>query len=419
MYRKVRRKFIVLGVILMILLLSIIVFTSGCLNYIQMKKSADEVLDLIQERVHGQSFNETDNSIDFEEGLSDRTLELIYEARFFVVYYEKGDMDGEVYLEHIVSIDKTEALDMAQKTLNKGKSRGDIGAFRYCVRETASGTSIVFLDCGRAYDLIKSDTLTQLGISLGSSVVVFILLLIYSRKIMYPIVEADKRQKEFISAAGHELKTPLTIIDADSELLRMEIDGDNEWLDDISVQTKRLANLTNDLIQLAKFDELNDNMTRLEFPFSDMVSETVQSFHSVVEYQKRTIQTSVEQDVSYTGDEKSLRQMIGILVDNAIKYSTENSVIRVSLIQKKRELILIVQNETESINEIQISKVFDRFYRAEQPIRSESIGYGLGLPTAKKIVELHDGKISASLHDKNLFEITVRLPVRTSNMFYK
>lgn len=162
------------------------------------------------------------------------------------------------------------------------------------------------------------------------------------------MTESYEKQKQFITDAGHEIKTPITIIDADTEVLEMEL-GENEWLKDIQTQTKRLTSLTKDLILLSRMEEDKPQMTMIEFPFSDLVEETAQSFQALAKAQNKIFTITVQPMLALKGDEKTLRQLISILLDNALKYSPHSGVISLSLQKQMRNICLTVENTVESL----------------------------------------------------------------------
>lgn len=229
--------------------------------------------------------------------------------------------------------------------------------------------------------------------------------------------ESYEKQKRFISVAGHEIKTPITIIDADVDILSMEIGEENEWLRDICKQTKRMAALTNDLLTLSRMDENRQQFTMLDFPISDVVGETVWSFQALAHSRNRHIRAQIMPMISCRGDEDSIRQLVGILLDNAIKYAREKADgscddILLKLERRSHNLYLSVQNSAEPISDEQLRRFFERFYRTEQSRNSETGGYGLGLSIAKSIVEAHKGRIAASVPAVETVQITVILPIR-------
>ena len=236
---------------------------------------------------------------------------------------------------------------------------------------------------------------------------VFLLLVFFSGRIVKPVSESYEKQKRFITDAGHEIKTPLTIIDADAELVELEC-GESEWLDDIKKQTKRLTALTNDLIYLARMEEGQKNAVRIEFPLSDVVDETAESFRARTINENKQLEINIQPGLAYIGDEKAVRQLVSILVDNAVKYADSEGKIKVSL-TNAAGIKLEVYNTCEHISKDSVKHLFDRFYRAEQSHNSQTGGYGIGLSVAKAVAEAHRGKISAYTADEKSLRITVLL----------
>lgn len=238
---------------------------------------------------------------------------------------------------------------------------------------------------------------------------VLFLLIFLSGRIVKPFSENYEKQKRFITDAGHELKTPLTIIDADAEVLEMDI-GENEWLRDIQTQTKRLAQLTNSLILLSRMEE-QPRTEKIEFPISDLVEETVETFQALAKTRNKNLSANIQPMLSMSGDEKAVRQLITILLDNAIKYANDGGRIEITLKKQKNMIYLSAFNTVESISKENIMHLFDRFYRVDQSRNSQTGGYGLGLSIAAAIVNAHKGKITASTEDEKSLLITAAFPV--------
>ena len=209
------------------------------------------------------------------------------------------------------------------------KEKGFLGDYRYIRSDGEEQTLVIFLDCGRSLDTFRTFLFASGGISLLGLLAVFGLMVLFSGRIIKPIAESYQKQKQFITDAGHEIKTPITIIDADAEVLSMEV-GENEWLRDIQLQTKRLARLTNDLVYLSRMQEEQAKLTMLEFPFSDLVSDTAQSFQALAKVQGKEFSVRIQPQLSVYGDENALRQLISILLDNAVKYTDPGGSIALS-----------------------------------------------------------------------------------------
>ena len=335
--------------------------------------------------------------------------ELPYESRFFsVVISSKGEI---VFTdtENIAAIDSISAVEMASEIYDSGKEKGFYDSYRYIVEKNENDSFIIFLDCRRSLSTFKTFLISSLLIAFAGLVAVFVLIFFLSKKIVNPVSQSYEKQKRFITDAGHEIKTPITIIDADAEVLEMEL-GDNEWLQDIRKQTKRLSTLTKDLIYLSRMDEENASIDAIEFPISDIVSETAEGFKTLALVQKKNFTMDIEPMLYMSGDEKSIRQLVSILLDNALKYSTKEGSIELVLKKQSKSICLTVTNTTSEISDEELDMLFDRFYRGDKSRNSKTGGYGIGLSIAKAIVNAHKGKITASKPQSSSLSFAVILP---------
>ena len=235
------------------------------------------------------------------------------------------------------------------------------------------------------------------------------LIILFSRRIVRPIQESYDKQKQFITDAGHELKSPLTVSNADLSVLEMDV-GESEWIDDARLQTERLTKLTNDLVYLSRMDEVQRQVEMIDFPLSDVVTEISQSFRSRAIVEEKEYTGNITPMLTYHGDEKAIRQLVSILLDNALKYSPAGGKISLSLAPQGKGILLEVRNTTsERIEPESVDHLFDRFYRTDQSRNSETGGFGLGLAIAKAVVTAHRGKITAASDDGRSLTISALL----------
>ncbi len=428
MIKKLRTKFIILSTVSLVLLLAIIVISGSFLNYRELVVNADMVLTKIAGndghfmRMSPPEKKDFPKNDDFEwhDGFLGKRLmspEIMYEARFFTANISESGKLMSVNTESIAMVDDDDAEDYVELAQKKSNDKGFIDDFRYIKIYNGNDMCIIFLDCGRNLSTFRNSVFVNCLISFIGLLVIFIIIVFFSKKIVAPVAESYEKQKQFISIAGHEIKTPITIIDADAEILSMEIGDDNEWLQDICAQTRRMGALTNDLLKLSRMDENRQQFTMIDFPISDVVSETVQSFRTLAHSKGRNIETEITPMLSYCGDEGSIRQVVGIILDNAIKYTKVNEDgscddIILKLEKKNHSIVLNVSNHAETVGDEQLRQFFDRFYRTEKSRDSEIGGYGLGLSIAKSIVEAHKGRISAAAPDSETVQITMVLPIR-------
>lgn len=246
-------------------------------------------------------------------------------------------------------VDFSMAVRYAKSILKSGKTQGFVGNYRYLVSDDADKVQIVFLDCGRTLSGFWRFLAISVWVAAFGLVAVFILIFLFSKRIIRPMSENYEKQKRFITDAGHEIKTPLTIIDADADVLEMEL-GENEWLADIRNQTRRMTALTNDLIYLSRMEEAKNGMPMVDFPLSDVTEEVADSFVMMAKAQNKKFTSRIEPYLTLHGDEKSIRQLISVLLDNALKYAAPEGVISLELEKKGRNIRLSVYNTTGHIS---------------------------------------------------------------------
>lgn len=403
MIKKLRIKLITASMASLFLVLLVIGGIVGILNYRKIVEDADRILEILEENAgkFPQKFPG-----DRKDERPRMSPEVPYESRYFSILLNEN---GDIILtdtSKIVSIDTTKAIEYASEVWEKETEKGFLDDYRYWRCSSNGEIRIIFLDCRRQLDNFKNFLLTTFGVSSIGLLSVFILMVYFSARIIKPFSDNYEKQKRFITDAGHELKTPLTIIEADTEVLEMDF-GENEWLQDIQGQTKRLADLTNTLVMLSRMEEGTNRDMKIELPLSDIVEEVCHAFQAPARIQNKTLDNAIEPMISIKGDEKAIRGLITILLDNAVKYTNENGQISVSLEKKKNRIYLSVFNTTEQISKEQISHLFDRFYRTDTSRNSQTGGYGLGLSIAAATVEAHKGKIIAETADEKSLRITV------------
>lgn len=336
------------------------------------------------------------------------TAETAYETRYFSVKFTpSGEM--LVYdLSHIAEVSVEDAEGLGHAVLKEDPPSGVYGNYRYYRHETKDGaTEIIFLNCAnqlRSLNFVLYISLFTLLAVLGA---VTAAIWVMSKKIVKPFVENLEKQKRFITDAGHEIKTPLAIIDANAEVLKLT-EGENEWIESIQNQTARLSSLIKKLVSLSKSEEGTVELGMEKFNVSDALSETVAPFVILAEKNGVSLETDISPDIFFKGNESSVRQLFGILLDNAIKYTPAGGKIRVSL-ENRGRCFFEFYNDCENLNVSKIPQYFDRFYRADDSRSRETGGYGIGLSIAKAIVDNHKGKISAASRDGKSITFTVIL----------
>lgn len=415
MIKKLKCKFILLSMSALFLLLAIIVVGMNIINYNSVVAEADEVLSFLSQ--NKGRFPIFDEEAPMGEGknqpphMQSMSPELPYESRYFSVLLSR---DGEVlYTEtsRIVSVDSSTAVAYANEVLSGSRECGFADHFRFIRSAEGDTVRITFLDRSRQLDAFRAFLLTSAGIALAGFAVVFLIICFFAGRIIRPISESYEKQKRFITDAGHEIKTPLTVISANADILEMEI-GKNDSLTDIKHQTKRLSELTRDLVSLARMEEATSSVPMIEFPLSEIVAESAAPFQNLAQTGEKQFVCHIPPMLSLCGNAKTIEQLVTILLDNAWKYSPKYGEISLELTQQARTVTLTVTNTTEAeIKKDDLCHVFDRFWRADPSRNSETGGHGIGLSVAKAIVTAHNGKITAHSSDAHSFTVTAIFPI--------
>ena len=418
MIKKLRHKFIAISVLSVFLVLLVIMSAINILNYSHVVRDSDAVLAVLAE--NGGQFPKREGSFKrdsknhsrdwlFEELSPELSPELAYESRYFTVRLGSSGSVTSVDTGRISAVDTDTASEYAEKVWESGRKRGFLSSYRYLASEDNGCMLIIFLDCRSRISSFRSFLVYSVIVSLAGMVAVGILVLLLSKMVMKPVQESYEKQKSFITDAGHEIKTPLTIIDADASILEMDCGEDNEWIKDIRAQVSRLTSLTKDLIYLSRMEEEKPQVQNIDFPLSDVITETAQSFQALAKVQQKTFRMEVEPMLNLCGDEKAITQLISILLDNALKYSDEHGTISLKAHSKGRNVCIEVFNTAEKVETSELGRLFDRFYRAEKSRNSQTGGYGIGLSIARAVVDAHKGRITASSADGKSLLITVIL----------
>ncbi len=412
MFKKLRYQFIAIAMGSMAAVLILMIGGINLANYIHVDRATDLRLDILSD--NGGRFPRPDR-LPNTPGMRDLSAELPFETRFFTVALRSDD--GTVVsidTGKIAAVTTREAADYAGSLWLSHRLEGYLDDYKYRAVSFADSageeqTLYIFLDCRRELSSFRSFLFISVSASLLGMLSVFLLVVFFSRRLVRPMAESYAKQKRFITDARHELKTPLTIIDANTEVLEMTT-GENEWTVSIHHQIERLSSLIQKLIFLSRMEESGaQTMTMLDFSLSDAVEETARPFEAVAAAQGKTLTLEIAPEISCHGDEASLRQLVSLLLDNAVKYSSEKGSIRLTLQTNGKSRVLTVWNTAEGLAPGRQDLLFERFYRADGSRNSSTGGYGIGLSVAQAIVSAHRGKITAKSADGQSILFTVTL----------
>ena len=328
-------------------------------------------------------------------------------STFYSVAYSKS---GEV-----LSVDngnnelqsETSLLELTASVLESGKTEGSTGDLLFLVDEREDFTLVAMIDGTITNNSRQMLIREMLIIGVAATLILFIISIFTAKRIVRPLEENDKKQKRFVSDASHELKTPIAVISANSELLRRQT-GENEWLSNIDYENEKMGELVRQLLILSKSE--NDGGLKEDVDFSNLVVGELLPFESLAFEKGKTIESEIESDLFVEGDTGRLRQLVSILLDNALSHGT-GDLISLELRREKHSAVLRVSNDADVMSEDTLSSLFDRFYRVGEAREDSGAHYGLGLSIAKAVTETHGGGIKAEYIDgKAVF--TVSLPIK-------
>ena len=300
-----------------------------------------------------------------------------------------------------------ELTRIAEEILAGDSSSGRRDNLSYVVSPGSGYTLVAFMDTTVTESSLTMLLHNILIIGGAAIVVLFFIALILSKQIIRPLEENDRQQKQFVSDASHELKTPLAVIGANAEMLKREL-GENEWLANIRYENERMGGLVRQLLDLSRAE--NTEVPTEEIDLSRVLTGEVLALESLAFDQGKSIRSDIGEGIHVSGSRTQLTQLISVLLDNAIRHSTGNE-IEVSLGSHGRTAMLSVANEGDEIPPEKQAHLFDRFYRADEARTGEGQHYGLGLSIAKAVAEKHGGSIAVSCRDGHVM-FTVSLPVK-------
>lgn len=299
----------------------------------------------------------------------------------FLASLNNDELDSSVAQQYVSAIIKNKA------------SSGMLNSYQFCRLDKSNGTVMVFTDKSAELDMLDQLMHTTILIGIISFVLLSVLALFLSKKSIQPIKIAFEKQKQFVSDASHELKTPLTIISANADVLADEI-GENKWLTYIKAQTERMNVLVNDLLNLTRLENNASDFICSEFDLSKAIENTALPFECQAFEDNKAFDIDIQEGLTINGSERHIKQMTAIFIDNALKYSNDGGTVRITLSAQGDKKILSVFNTGCGIRDDEKNKIFERFYRSDDSRARTTGGYGLGLAIAKSIIDKHKFKIT-------------------------
>ena len=392
MIRSLRWKFIWLAMLSLLGTMTVLCVSIGVGNHWLTTRRVDRAISLLHQ--NGGTFLPPGVAFDPSDFEFQVTPETAFETRYFIVELTEQREVKAVDLEHIAAFDRHSVTETISKVIQAGGSRGYVDYYRFGLFPSEDGGStMIVMDCFLMLQAADNMLRITVIIFCVCALIVFLLLLFFSGRAIRPFAENLERQRQFVTDASHELKTPLSILSADLDLLSDSC-GESRWLGSARTQIARLDKLIRNLVELARTEETIREGASEVFSLSDIALASAEVFAPLAEAEGNTLAAEVAAGVELRGVQDDLFRLFSILLDNAVKYCDAGGTIRLSVSQRGRTVRLSVSNPCAGLNPAQLPRYFDRFYRADSSRSRTTGGYGIGLSTARAIVARHRGRLT-------------------------
>lgn len=402
--QKLRHKFILVATLSFFVVIVLMGAATAFANYATMRSQASTVIDIIIENGGILPEPEDENTEHvFVNGKDAVPSEFFYSARYFSVVLDKEGHPRAVNIERIATVNESDAITYAQQAPKPVFGLGRIDSFFYSRAPVSDDSTIsVFLDYSTQMQINNEVLRTTMLICGASLVITFVVVVLVSSVAVRPEIENARRQRQFITNASHELKTPLAVIRANTEVIEM-LQGESEWTQSTRRQVDRMDGLVQNLVMVARARERESKDGMGEIDVTRVVGASVEPFQALAVQDQLELVADLEEDVRMVARESAIQQLVTLLVDNAIKYCDPGGSVRVALSapRKGRQIQIEVSNSYAAGDTIDYSRFFERFYRNDEA-HSNQGGYGIGLSVAESICDRYRGSIKASWKDGDI-----------------
>ena len=408
MLKKMRWRVIFSAMLSFFVVIALIAFLVNIVNYCVVTRRIDQTLSYVLKYEENLLYHQAPGGPPPRPFREMPDVESNYMTRFFIVRFDSDGNILSIYTDYIASVDKLDAAAYAEQALKQKTDNGYIKDYRYMKKDINGNAVIIFLNITREPQFMESLLTLTVAVASVSLVLVFIFVFIFSGKAIKPMINNIEQQKQFITDASHELKTPLTSISTSVDVISLE-HGDDEWTDNIRKQTVRMSKLVNGLITLSRLDEEIPLPNKEYFSLSNAAWEIVEVYQPQAEALGKKLSVDIHEKISMFGEEASIQQMLSVLLDNAIRYSDPESEIHFSVSKKNSKTCIEIFNTCHFDNPPDVRRLFDRFYRPDASRNTSTGGTGIGLAIAKAVAETHGGTVTASCPSGKTMTIRVTI----------
>ncbi len=405
MIKKLRRTFIAVAMAVISVILAVVLTALNVTNWVSTANIANETLEVLKDNLYSPAENEGADKDPFE------TLNVAVHSQFYYIrfYVDSDEVMIRSSMTSEIDVGEEEnVLTYATEVYNSGKADGWSNNYRYDSVTVDGGVIYIFLDCHESLSAFYNFLWYSILIAVVGLLATFVMVFFLSKLAIRPFIRNYENQKQFITDAGHELRTPLAIIQANTELLECDI-GETEETVAIKNSVTRLNHMTTSLIYLSKMEEGANQYDMKDFNYSDEAMDIAEQFIPLVASKGKQLEIDIDPGITVHGDVKSLKELVSVFLDNAIKYCAPEGTITLSLKQDGKKAVLKVSNPTVDVPQGDHSEYFDRFYRADSSRSQSTSGHGIGLSIAMAIAENHKAELTAVSPDGEHIEFTFTL----------
>ena len=403
MFKSLRRKFVATSVASVAVVIILMASTLNFINYYKMGQRVDDSLyEASKSPALVTIFSDGEEDMIVTKNTASKTPN---NNGFSIAKIDENKNVIRSYRDDVLIKGKDDLQKLVTDAVNESSTSGYVGTYRYLKVNNDAGNLVLLLNTQRDLDSFHAFMRNSIIVSSIVILSVFILLVLISKKVIAPIQQSYQKQKQFITDASHELKTPLAIIRSNTDVLELE-NGDSKWTKNIQNQVDRLTSLVNSLVVFSRMEE-KDTVEKVKFNLSESLHARIDDFEELASFQKKHIIADIDNNIYYRGEQQAIVQLMDILLENAIKYATKETNINITLKKNKKYATMKISNQA-NVKKGDLRKVFDRFYRLDESRNSTIKGYGIGLSMAKLITEKHKEVIKAYAPEDGIFKIEVR-----------
>ena len=405
MTKTLKRRFIIFTMTAVTCLLVFIVLAINGLNWMMLERESDAVLETLVDADGAFQKMDFDRPPPFSRPLD---MDRMRASRFFIVHSDPSGNIVDVNIDQISAIDHETAKSYALEVLKAEDTSGRVHGYKFAVKQLGPNTLTFFMDTSDQSENFRMVLFASTAIAVLCWMILLLIVVLLSGKVIRPVLVGMEKQKQFITNAGHEMKTPLAIIQSNNDTMAL-IHGENKYNVHIRNQTKRLNVLMSNLLTLAKLDEEIPLPTET-VNISDVAGELLPAYTEDAQAHNLRFDVQIEPDIVIQTNKDSFRQMLTVLLDNAIKYTPQGGSVRLSLARDGKHIQIIEENTCDPSLEPDPERLFERFYRgdAARTQQKESSGYGIGLSAARAICENFGGKLTAEYFSDDSIRFTAR-----------